>query len=51
MDRTIVILVIILLIIFGIVLITLGGSNGTGESVARSSGLYASQSYGAGCGR
>ena len=50
MDKAIVILLIILLIVFGIVLITLSGSNGTGESIA-SSGLYSSQSYGAGCGR
>ncbi len=50
MDRTIVILLIILLIIFGIVFISMSGFNGSGESV-RSSNLYASQSYGAGCGR
>ena len=44
------ILLIILLIIFGIVFISMSGFSGAGESV-RSSNLYASQSYGGGCGR
>lgn len=52
MDNTVVILLIVLLIVFGVFLITSSGSGGTGRATANyQSGGYGNQFAGGGCGR
>ena len=51
MDRTVLILIIVLLIVFGIFLIMKSGSDSGASNSATGFASYAGQQYGGGCGR